>query len=44
MLHTFFIRLAWREPSCEAETAGERLVRATNTKRRGRRRFGITGA
>jgi hypothetical protein len=30
--------------SGEAETAGERLVRATNTKRRGRRRLGITGA
>jgi hypothetical protein len=28
----------------EAETAGERLVRTTNTKRRGRRRLGITGA
>jgi hypothetical protein len=28
----------------EAETAGERLVRTTNTRRRGRRRLGITGA
>jgi len=44
MLHTVFVKLASSEPSCEAETAGERLVRATKTKRRGRRRFGITGA